>query len=55
MLVAITIILIVLIICASVLLGIYMYLCAENEIKMFADPKYEERISNLEKLVKEKR
>ena len=54
MLAAITIILIVLIICASVLFGIHMYFCAENEIGMYADPKYEKRISDLEKLIKEK-
>lgn len=54
MLIAITTILIVLIICVSVLLGIHMFICSENEIGMYADPKYEGRISNLEKLVKEK-
>lgn len=53
MAVAITIIAVVLIICVSVLVGVYMYYCGENEINMFADPRYEERIKNLEKRVKE--
>lgn len=51
--VGLTIILIVLIVCISVLFGIYMYLCSENEVKMFADPKYEERIGKLEKQMEE--
>lgn len=46
-------VLIILIICVSVLLGFHMYLCSENGIKMYADPKYEERISKLEKQVEE--
>ena len=51
--VGLTLVLLVFIICASVLFGIYMYLCSENEIKMFADPRYEERIRKLEKVVEE--
>lgn len=50
MAIALTIILVVLIICVSVLLAVYMDYCGENGIKMFADPRYEERISRLEKL-----
>ena len=46
-------VLIILIICVSVLFGFHMYLCNENGIKMYADPRYEERISELEKQVKE--
>lgn len=38
-----------LIICVSVLFGIYMYLCSENVVKMFADPEYDKRIRRLEK------
>lgn len=46
-------VLIILIICVSVLYGYHMYLCNENGIKMYANPKYEERIRELEKQVKE--
>lgn len=46
-------VLIILIICVSVLFGFHMYLCNENGIKMYADPKYDERISELEKQIKE--
>lgn len=46
--VGLTFVLIVLIICVSVLFGLYMCLCAENEVKMFADPGYEKRIQALE-------
>ena len=53
MAVAITIILVVLIICAFVTIWIYMYYCSENEIGMFADPRYKECIENLEKELKE--
>lgn len=51
MAIALTIILVVLIICVSILAGVYMYYCGENGIKMFEDPRYEERISRLEKLL----
>lgn len=51
MAVAITIILVIFIICATILITIYMYYCGENGIRMFADPQYEERISRLEKLI----
>lgn len=51
--VGLTFVLIVLIICVSILIGVYMFLCAENEVKMFADPRYEERIRVLEKEIKE--
>lgn len=47
-----TFVLIVLIICVSILIGVYMFLCAESEVKMFADPRYEERIRALEKEIK---
>lgn len=46
-------VLIILIICVSVLFGYHMYLCNENGIKMYANPRYEERISELEKQVEE--
>lgn len=51
MAIALTIIFVTLIICATVLVGVYMYYCGESEIKMFANPRYEERISRLEKLL----
>lgn len=51
--VGLTLVLIILIICVSILFGFYMYLCSENEVKMFSDPRYEERIKELEKSVKE--
>ena len=46
-------VLIILIICVSVLFGYHMYLCNENGIKMYANPRYEERICELEKKVSE--
>lgn len=42
MAIAITIIFVTLIICVTFIVGVYMYYCGENEIKMFADPRYEE-------------
>lgn len=54
MVAGIVIVSIVLIICVSVLIGIHMIICAENGIGMYADPKYEKRISDLEKIIKEK-
>lgn len=48
-------VLIILIICVSVLFGYHMYLCNENGIKMYANPKYEERIAKLEELIKQKK
>ena len=51
--VGLTFIIFTLIICGSVLFGIYMYLCSENEVKMFSDPEYENRIRKLEKEIKE--
>lgn len=47
-----TFVLIVLIICVSTLIGVYMFLCSENEVKMFVNPRYEERIRALEKEIK---
>lgn len=41
-----------LIIAGAILFGMYMYCCYDRKIKMFADPKYEERITELEKKVK---
>ena len=48
-----TIIMVVLIICTTILIGVYMCYCDENGVKMFADPRYDKRISELEKTVKE--
>lgn len=48
-----TIIMIILIICITILIWAYMYFCSENEVKMFANPRYEERIKKLEKLTEE--
>lgn len=53
MLIAVTTIAIILIICASILIGIYMMCCQESEVKMFANPKYGERIRELEKRIGE--
>ena len=53
MLIAVTTIAIILIICASILIGIYMMCCQESEVKMFADPRYDERIKELEKRIKD--
>ncbi len=47
------IILITLIICASILFGKYMDYCDSNNVGMFENPRYEERIRNLEKIVYE--
>lgn len=49
--IGLTLILLTIIICAAVLFGLYMGLCSDNKIKMFSDPRYEERISSLEKEV----
>lgn len=46
-------VLVVLIICVSILFGYYMELCSDNEVKMFANPKYEQRIRELEQKVRE--
>lgn len=53
--IGLTLVLLVLIMCVTVLFGIYMYFCSENETKMFVDPRYEERIRKLEKQVEELR
>ena len=45
--------LIVAVICATILSGMYIYYCAENEVRMFENPRYRERIEKLEKQVKE--
>lgn len=52
-LIAVTTIAIILIISASILIGIYMMRCQESEVKMFANPKYGERIQELEKRIAE--
>lgn len=41
-----------LIIGAVILIGIYMYCCFENNVKMFANPQYEKRILELERKIK---
>lgn len=43
----------VLIVCSTILLGMYMYYCSENKTNMFADRKCNERIKELEKAVLE--
>lgn len=45
--------LLVLIICVTILFAMYMYYCSENNMNMFSDPKYNERIWSLEKAVSE--
>lgn len=51
MIIAITLITIVLIICISILIGLYMDYCKESRTKMFAPQKYDERIRDLERRV----
>lgn len=46
---------VVLIICSSILFGLYMAYCQESEVGMFQNPKYDERIKELEKQMKELR
>lgn len=46
-------VIIVLIICLTVLAGIYMYCCLENDAGIFEPLKYMGRIDELEKKVKE--
>ena len=53
MIAGMTIVLIIFIICAPVLFGIYMYLCSENGVKMFADQRYEEHMRKLEECMEE--
>lgn len=50
--IGLTIVLIVLAICATILLAMYIYYCGENEVKMFADKSYDERIRKLEIQIK---
>ena len=40
---------IILIICVTCLLAMYMYYCSENSVGMFTNPEYEKRIRRLEK------
>lgn len=47
------VVLVVLIICATVIMAMYIYCCSENEIGMFQNPKYEKRIRELEKQMEE--
>lgn len=51
MIIAITLITIVLIICISFLIGLYMDYCKESRTKMFTPKKYDERIRDLERRV----
>lgn len=53
MIVAFTVIVVFLLICATVLGVVYMYYCNENEVGMFADPGYMEMIKELKQQVKE--
>lgn len=46
---------IVLIICITVIIGMYIYYCSENEVGMFQNPKYKKRITELEKQMEELR
>lgn len=48
-----TVVLIVFIICATILVAMYVYYCGENEIGMFQNPKHEKRIRELEKQMEE--
>ncbi len=51
MIIAITLITIVLIICISILIGLYMDYCKESRTKMFTPQKYDERIRDLDRRV----
>ena len=44
----------VLIICATILFGIYIYCCSQNEVGMFQNMSsyYEKKLSNLEERIK---
>ena len=44
-----TCVLIILILCTTLLLVVYMYYCSENGTGLFANPEYEKRIRKLEK------
>lgn len=50
-----TIIVVVLIICVTLLIDEYMGYCGKYGIGIFTNPKYEKRICELEKIVKELR
>lgn len=49
------IVMVFLIICATILMERYMYYCSENGVKMFQNPRYDDRIRELEKQMKELR
>lgn len=51
MIIAITLITIALIICISILIGLYMDYCKESRTKMFTPQKYDERIRDLDRRV----
>lgn len=51
--IGITVVLVVFIICATVITGMYICYCNENEVGMFQNPKYEKRIMELEKQMEE--
>lgn len=50
--VGLTLVLIVAVICFTILFAMYLDMCFQSEVKMFADPKYDDRIEELEKKVK---
>ena len=43
----------VVIICTTILIGMYIYYCSENEVVLFEKPKYNERINKMEKQIRE--
>ncbi len=45
--------LIVVIICATIIAGIYIYYCSENQVGLFENHKYNERINKIEKQIRE--
>lgn len=47
--------LIISIICVTIIFLAYMDYCSANKVKMFANPRYDERIRELEKEVEELR
>lgn len=48
-----TLVVLALIIGIFILIGMYMFLCADMEIEMFANPNHDKRIKELEEKIKE--
>lgn len=46
-------ILVILILCATVLLGLYLYYCSENNTGLFVDPKYNSTLGELKESIED--